>query len=260
MNGECPDEGAPHPGCPFCTFGLIVTGKGEREFLPDFIRSLPARALCSFEVIRRIGQRKPITSEKRIIKMAGCGKTIPTEDELEISIPTRRFLRGHPCRFLVLIDDAEADRRPILGQVFARYRAALDLLLIPAERARAAVHFLANMLEAYYFAHSDAVNQALGVAVLAGDHPADVEETITHPKNQLKALYPGFDERSHGKEIVVRLDLDHILREANSCAYLRALFGWCVRQLVAHCQYYEPLLPTRYQLACGVQAEFTRHQ
>jgi hypothetical protein len=253
-------EEPPAPECSFCAFGLIVTGKGERDFLPDFMRSLAARAPCNFKVIRRIGQRNPVTSEKRIIKMVGCGKTIPTQDEMEIAIPTRRFLHDQPCSFVVLVDDAEADRRPILDQVFARYRGALDLLLTPTERGRVAVHFLANMLEAYYFAHSDAVNLAVAAEVLAGDHPTDVEETIPHPKNRLKTLYPGFDERVHGAEIVARLDIDRVLGQANMCAYLRALFGWCVRQLVAHCQFCQPELSTCYELLSGLQAEVTRYQ
>jgi hypothetical protein len=51
-------------------------------------------------------------------------------------------------------------------------------------------YFLVNMLEAYYFAHSKAVNMAAGRIVLANDHEGDVE-TIPHPKNELKALIMG---------------------------------------------------------------------
>ena len=260
MNGVGSEEGAPQGSRSFCTFGLIVTGKGERDFLPQFMRSLMERASCNFRVIRSIGQRTPVTSEKKIIKMTGTGKTIPTRDEEDIAIPTRLFLRGYPYHFVVLIDDAEADRLSILGQVFARYRAALNLLLTPAEQDRASAHFLVNMLEAYYFAHSEAVNQAIDEVVLSGDHPTDVERTIRHPKNDLKALCSGFDEISDGAKIVAKLDLDRVLDDANSCAYLRALFGWCVRKLVAHCQYYDPELPTCYQLTGGIQADLTCRQ
>ena len=247
------------PKCHHCTFGLIVTGEGEREFLPSLFRTLMERAGCSFKVVRRIGQRGPVTSPPRILKMVGCGRRIPTRDEDEIGLPARRFLREKPCRFVLLIDDAEASRRPKLAPVFHRYRQALDALLDPAERGRASVHFLANMLEAYYFADSRAVNAALDATVLPADHAGDVED-IGHPKGKLKATYPAFDEKAHGGEIVKRLDLDRVLDGPTTCAFLRAMFAWCVVRLVAHCPVHDPHLQTRYQLPSGVKAELTSNQ
>jgi len=259
MNGRTARPGDEPPRCSFCIFGLIVTGKGEEESLPGFFRSLMTRSGCSFVIVRRIGQRNPITSPLRRLRMVGSGQVIPTEDEQDIAIPARRFLRQQPCRFVVLIDDVEHDRRPVISQIFARYRTALDTLLTPDERQRAAVHFFANMVEAYFFAHNDAVNNGLKKTVLAGDFTGDVE-TIPHPKNQLKHLFPGFDEIVHGAAIISRLDLDRVLSDPHSCAFLRSLIRWCVTRLVDHCPVYDQGLPACFSLTNGIQAPLTAGQ
>jgi hypothetical protein len=160
---------------------------------------------------------------------------------------------------VLLLDDVEQAGRPMIHQVFQRYRLALDTLLPPAARPKAAVHFFAHMLEAYYFAHSAAVNQALGTTVLPADHAGDVE-LIGHPKNEMRRLFSGFDERAHGALIVSRLDLDHILADHHTCAYLRSLLGWCVRQLQAHCPVWDPNLGRRFQLQAGVREPLTDDQ
>ena len=138
--------------------------------------------------------------------MIGSGKVIPTKDEEQIGMAARAFLRNQPCRFVILIDDMEHPRQTWIAQVFARYRAALDTMLLHDEKQRAAVHFFATMLEAYYFAHSAAVNTALGASVFASDFAGDVE-TIRHPKNELKNKFAGFDARSQGALIVPMLGL-----------------------------------------------------
>jgi hypothetical protein len=245
--------------CAFCSFGLVVTGEGEELFLPRLFRSLMERSGSSFRVLSRIGQRDPVVSEFRRIKMIGSGKEIPTEDEEQIGFPARRFLRNQPCRFLVLIDDLEHDRRDNLEPVFQRYRRALDTLLKPEERRRASVHFFVPMLEAYYFAHSAAVNTALGTTVIESDSVEDVE-TLHHPKNDLKNLHHGFNEKEDGAEIVPLLDLDHILRNPQSCAFLRSLVEWCVRHLVDNCPVHDQQLGTRYELAQGAKAALTSAQ
>jgi len=191
--------------------------------------------------------------------MIGCGEDILSEDEREIGLPARRFLRDQPCHFVVLIDDVEYKRRPVLAQVFQRYREALDTMLRPEERIRAAVHFFANMLEAYYFAHSGAVNKAIGALVLESDAEGDVEQML-HPKNDLKRRHVGFDEKADGSKIVPLLDLDHILNNPNTCAYLRALFAWCVRQVKDNCPVYDDDLHTRYRIPVGAQADLTGGQ
>ncbi len=151
--------------CHYLHFGLIVTGETEQEHLPKLFASLIESGICTFEVIRYIGQRSSITSERRKVKMVGRNQTIPRKDEDEIGLPARRYLESRSCAYVLLIDDLEYERRLEVGQVFARYRLALDTLL-GVHKYRASVHFLANMLEAYYFAHATAVNSALGTIIL----------------------------------------------------------------------------------------------
>jgi hypothetical protein len=115
---------------------------------------------------------------------------------------------------------------------------------------RASVHFLVNMLEAYYFAHADAVNAVLGTQL--ADFAGDVE-TIRHPKNELKRHHPGFDEIDHGRAILERLDVPHILSNPETCRSLRTLFGWCSRAIGREST-------DVYQLASGSYFEVTRPQ
>ena len=164
----------------FFKFGLIVTGKGEEDFLPKLFRSLAATQRCSFQVIRRIGQRSPITSRTKKLKMVGAGKTIPNRDEAEMGLPARRYLAEQDT-FVILVDDLEANRAPHAAEIFRRYRKALDAILLGPQESRASVHFLVNMLEAYYFADTNAINEVLGTNLL--DYEGDVE-TIRHPKTE----------------------------------------------------------------------------
>jgi hypothetical protein len=246
------------PTCPFCTFGFIVTGKTEKDHLPALFSSLTKRAGCSFQILRRTGQRSPLGPVKQL-RIVRSGGIIPNKDEEEIGLPARRFLRGQPCRFLILIDDLEHDRREQALAIFQRYRTALDTLLQEEERSHASVHFLVNMLEAYYFAHSRAVNQALGTTLLKSDHDGDVEQ-IRHPKNDLKKLFGGFDERRHGGLILRELDLEHVLRDPAHCKALRALIAWCVRKMVDHCPIYDAQLAKAFQLSTGEVCSITGSQ
>lgn len=250
------------PTCKHCHFGLIVTGDGERDFLPELFSSLTARAGCHFTIVTQIDQRGPITEKKRL-KMVGSGSTIPDKDESEIGLKARGFLRSQQCRFLVLVDDVEDDRRPNLGAIWERYRTALDTMLSPEEQSRASVHFLANMLEAYYFANTQAVNEVLETNVIAADFNGDVE-SISHPKNDLKQLAKAasisFDEKNDGGRIVPRLNLDHVLSNPSTCGFLRAMFAWCVHQLANHCPIWDQGISTAYCLKDGIQAEMTKGQ
>ncbi len=203
-------------------FGLIVTGRTEERCLECLFRILESQANCSFKVIRRIGQRSPITSEKRIQKMVGTGKKIPDRDAEQIGLPARHFLCSGGG-FVILVDDLEARRAEQADTVFRRYRKALDTILGDSMAARAAVHFLANMLEAYYFGDSRAVNEVLGTNF--EDFDGDVE-TIKHPKNKLSSLHADFNEKEHGPLIVRRLDIRHLLAHRDRCAFLRTMFKW----------------------------------
>ena len=124
---------------------------------------------------------------------------------------------------MVLVDDLEFERSSQAVAVFDRYRRALDTMLPQGSAGKAAVHFLVNMLEAYYFANTNAVNSVLGINL--EDFDGDVE-TIRHPKNELKRLHAAFDEKKHGPLIVRGLDVAHVLSRADACASLRTMFAW----------------------------------
>jgi hypothetical protein len=212
------------PAWAFHTFGLLVTGRGEEDFIPSFLRSLASAGDCTFKVVRRVGQRSPRTSKKKL-KMTGSDKAIPDLDAQEIGLPARNFLTRHPDSFVILLADLEHSRREIHHGVFNRYRAALDGVLKEDLRHRASVHFLVNMLEAYYFAHAEAVNEALGVELEGFE--GDVED-IRNPKGDLKKFIPNFDEIADGRRIVSLLDMEHVLGNPETCASLRTLFKWCI--------------------------------
>ena len=206
----------------FFEFGLIVTGEGEEEFLPTLFRSLAATGRCSFKVIRRIGQRSPIRSQRRRLRMLGSGKQIPNRDAAEIGLPTRKFLSS-AGRYVLLIDDLEAERAGDIQRIFERYRGGFDSVLTENQGRRASVHFLVNMLEAYYFADAQAVNAVLGTDLL--DFEGDVE-TIRNPKSDLRGLCPGFKGRKHGRRIVEHLNVPHVLSRPDICCSLRTMFAW----------------------------------
>lgn len=238
------------PAWKFVRFGLWVTGEGEEEFLPALFRSLAESGHGIFTVQRRIGQRSP-RQEKQRLKMVGKGKTIPDKDEEEIGLPARRFLQSAPETMVLIVDDFEDDRRPLVQQVYQRYRTALDTMLVPVKHQhRAAVHFLVPMLEAYYFADTRPVNEVLGLQL--SDHDDDVE-TQRHPKKELKKLASTFDEKEHGKQILPKLDVPHILSHPERCPSLRTLFKWCVKAMG------EPFTE-RFQLENGNLFDVTKPQ
>ena len=97
---------------------------------------------------------------KRRLQMVGRGKMIPDKDETEIGLPARHYLSSD-ASFVLLVDDLEAGRSDYIQEIFDRYRRALDTILTRSQSRRSSVHFLVNMLEAYYFADSRAVNSML---------------------------------------------------------------------------------------------------
>ena len=238
----------PGPRRPFVRFGLLVTGKSEATFLPKFFRSVSETERCSFEVIRRIDQLSP-KSPKNKLRMVGTDKEIPPKDTTNIGLTARRFLSSE-SRFVILIDDLEAKRAGEIREVFDRYRTAMDTVLSPKDRRRASVHFLVNMLEAYYFADSQAVNRVLGTAI--EDHPGDVE-TIRNPKSDLKKLVQKFHEIEHGRRIVGALRMRHVLSRKDTCASLRTMFAWI-------CKAAEEPVSDTYRLRDGRYSEVTRDQ
>lgn len=245
--------------CHFFNFGLIVTGETEELHLPKIFRSLMKSGICNFSVIRRIGQRSPIISEKKKLKMVGNGKIIPDKDQEEIGLPARRYLSANVCRFVLLIDDLEPDRREIEQQIYDRYRLAFDTILMEYQKRKAAVHFLVPMLEAYYFADAKAINSVLKIAPPLDDYDGDVESK-RNPKAEFKELYPGFNEKEDSGKILETVDFEHVLSRSNTCASLRTLFNWCIKVLEHHPNYESLSLGKRYSLNNGIFSEITKRQ
>ncbi len=243
-------------------FGLIVTGETEEQYLPKLFRSLAETGICHFEVIRRIGQRSPIISPTRRLEMVGSGKRIPNKDAEEIGFPARSYLSTE-CRFVVLVDDLEYDRRENAQQVYDRYRKAFNTILPDGKRHQAAVHFLVYMLEAYYFADAAAINDVLELNPPLSDYEGDVE-TIRNPKSGLRQLYEGFNEIEDGGKILERINIKHVLEHPETCKWLRTLFAWCVQGLQrSMIDDYEDIcsnLAGQYQLREGELSSITRVQ
>lgn len=234
--------------CYFFKFGLLVTGKTEEEHIPKLFRTLMELRICSFEVIRKVEQLGVRTSQKKQLKMVGTGKDIPNKDAERIGFPARDYLED-PCTYVLLLDDLEHSRTDRAQQIFEKYRNVLDTILRD-QKHRASVHFLVNMLEAYYFADPATVNAVLETQLT--DYEGDVE-TIRHPKGELKQIYSGFNEKEHGGLILDRLNVEKVLSDPNTCASLRTLFAWCLKALGQ--------TPTdKYQLLSGKFSEITKAQ
>ena len=246
-----PDES---PQCTYFHFGLIVTGETEQQHLPKLFKSLMEAGICTFEVIRRVGQLKVITSVERL-KALNNGKDIPSIDA-KIGLTARKYLMTDVCHFVLLIDDLEYDRSDQAQQVFDRYRLALDTRL-NALKHRASVHFLVNMLEAYYFADVRAIKTVLGNSL--ADYAGDVE-TIRNPKSDLRELYPSFGEIEDGGEILNHIDIEHVLSHPDACASLRTLFAWCVKVLETYSDHDCVDFYDKYRLHDGKLSEITGTQ
>ena len=240
----------------FLHFGLIVTGDTEWEHLPKLFKSLMATRICHFEVIRKIEQRSPITSRKRRPEVVGTNQMIERKDELEIGLPARSYVNQSVYHFVILIDDLEYGRKSQVQEIFDRYRTALDTVLATLKH-RASVHFLVYMLEAYYFADAQAINAVLGTAL--SDYEEDVE-TIRNPKSDLRQRHPSFREIDDGREILDRIDIEHVLSRPDACASLRTLFAWCVEVLAQHPNFDRTDFEDKYRLHDGKLSEITGTQ
>ena len=243
-----------YPQYAFFRFGLIVTGETERQHLQKLFKSLEQSGTCNFRVIRRVDQLGAITSTNRIEGLRN-GKKILSADE-KIGVVARRNLATGTYDFVLLIDDLEYGRSGQAQQIFDRYRLALDTVLNTLKH-RASVHFLVNMLEAYYFADVRAINAVLGTSLL--DYKGDVE-TIRNPKSDLRAEYQGFREIEHGGRILDQIDVEHVLSRPDACASLRTLFAWCVKALGTHFNHDCADLDDKYRLHDGKLSELTRTQ
>ena len=160
------------------------------------------------------------------------------------------------CHFVLLIDDLEYDRRNQAQQIFDRYRLVLDTVLNFLKH-RASVHFLVNMLEAYYFADAQAINTVLEASL--PDYEGDVE-TMRNPKSDLRAEYQGFREIDHGGRILDQIDIKRVLSRPDARASLRTLFAWCVKVLETYSDHDCADFYNKYNLHDGKLSEITRTQ
>ena len=244
------------PQWAFLHFGLIVTGETEWEHLPKLFKSLMATRTCTFEVIRKIGQRNPITSRRRRPPVVGTNQPIERKDELEIGLPAKGYVSQSGYHFVILIDDLEYDRRDQAQQIFNRYRTALDTILNNLKH-RASVHFLVYMLEAYYFADAQAIDAVLETSL--PDYEGDVE-TMRNPKSKLRHMPPSFDVVNDGGKILDQIDIEHVLSRPDACASLRTLFAWCVKALAKYSNYDCADLDDKYRLQDGILSVVTGMQ
>ncbi|MFB2923644.1 hypothetical protein [Aerosakkonema funiforme] len=234
----------------YLKFGLLVTGETEELHLPKLFRALMESGYCTFKVLSRIPQLGRITSEKRKPKLTvtGTNKAISTKHTDLIALPARRHL-NEANTYVILVDDLEYHNQEQPQEVFDRYRDILDSLP-PEQRHRASVHFLVNMLEAYYLAHAEAVNLVLGTSF--ANYPGDVE-TIRNPYSEIKKEYSDFDKKEHGGKIIENLNVEYVLSRPDTCASLRTLFKWCSKCLGES--------PTdKYQLVNGILNDITKPQ
>ncbi len=241
--------------------GLIVTGRGEEQFIHDlFNRALRRKANCLFSVVGRVPQLSPPTSPRKRIKTTGASREEESWDE-RIGLMAHGFLRRYPDSLVILLDDMEHDRRSGIDGVFARYRDALNSVLAPPAMTHlAAVHFLKNMLEAYYLAHATAVNTVAGAVVLRADHPDDVEN-IRDPKADLSRLWPRkFREIEDGSKIVRALDLAHVLARPEECCWLRSIVAWCLDRFHERNVTYAGIEPDPFLVNTGCKAPLTYKQ
>ncbi len=244
------------PQWAYFRFGLIVTGDTEKEHLPKLFRSLMATGICHFEVVRKIEQRSPKTSTGQNPTVVGTNQKTEKKDELEIGLPARGYVRRSDCHFVLLIDDLEYSRRNQSLEVFNLYRTVFDTVLNTLKHC-ASVHFLVNMLEAYYFADAQAINAVLETSL--PDYEGDVE-TIRNPKSDLRAEYQGFREIDDGGRILDRIDIDRVLSRPNTCASLRTLFVWCVKVLETYSEHDCGGFYDKYRLHDGKLSEITGTQ
>ena len=244
------------PRWAYFRFGLIVTGETEQEHLPKLFKSLMATGICHFEIIRKTEQRTPSTARSQRPDVVGTNQMIETKDELEIGLPALGYVRRSGCHFVLLIDDLEHSRRDQVLDVFNLYRTVFDTVLNTLKH-RASVHFLVNMLEAYYFADAQAINAVLETSL--PDYEGDVE-TIRNPKSDLRAEYQGFREIDDGGRILDQIDIEHVLSHPDTCASLRTLFAWCVKVLETYSDHDCTGFYDKYKLHNGKLSEITRTQ
>lgn len=217
--------------CYYLKFYLFVTGKGEEKHLHKLFSALSEIAPSAFIVAARVDQLGAIKSSKRLRRetVVGTNKSIPDRLFNKVVAPIRRYVTEDPCNFVILMDDLEYERIKDGEKIFERYRELLDKGL-GSETSRGSVHFLANMVEAYFFADFQATNTALALASPLSEHVGDVER-IRNPKHEIRKRLPTYNEIEDAGKVLNRIDLRRVLAEKDSCAWLRSCVKWTVEVL-----------------------------
>lgn len=247
-----------------CSIAVIVTGRQEegrrrREDRPDrppgfdeFLQRSLGRALagreasvgCSVRMLRWFPQLAPPGSGALLEQ--GGGKEL-TDRQAELGVEVRNALAprfGRAFDLVVFVDDLEHAFRARRREKFLLYREAIDRMLAregrPDEilRRRASVHFLVNMVEAYFFADPATFRSVLGIdpprveTLPSSESSATPNpEDIKHPKGQIERILGelgrSYHETDDGAGLLEQLDAEVVLADPDTCASLRTLFAWC---------------------------------
>jgi hypothetical protein len=171
-------------------------------------------------------------------------------------------MNGGPCRVGLIVTGRgeETFLQDLFNRTLMQQANCLFSIIGRIHQLPPATSDLRNMLEAYYFAHANAVNSVAGQAILAADHPTDVED-IRHPKRELTRLWPGrFREIDDGRRIVASLDLSHVLARPAECCWLRSMIAWCLDRFRERNAVYPGLLEDAYCVKSGQKAPLTYPQ
>lgn len=217
---------------------LVVTGRGEAKCAANLVGKVihaAGRAIHPLEAVA--ADQRPRKQIRNISKLlpAQAGRQVPTKRHLEVIRELGKRL-ADPAVICILIDDLEKGERQAAAAHFEYYRRMLDDIPAKNAAARSSVHFLVNMLEAYFFHDVEATNQVIEGLEL-GRHDGDVED-ISHPKNALENEIKqrigrdrGYRETDDAVKIVRHLNLETVLADPDQCRSLRTLVAWCWEQI-----------------------------
>lgn len=210
---------------------LFVTGQSEFAVLPRMLSELTLSGRCS--ITPEIAFKQLGVSTKRLVNRSG--KAVAGKAE-QIGLKIRGWIQASTENLAIIVDDLEHERRGEAASLFKRYNdAVLPFLNVdPSFVRRFSVHFLVNMLEAYYFRQVAVINEVCGTTMPS--HEGNVEN-LRHPKNRIddaiRQVNPRqrFREIDDGREIAKKLSLTTILDDPKSCRALRTLVAWIVERI-----------------------------
>lgn len=208
---------------------MVVTGHAEAEVIPAWV----GRIVQGFgQPVRPRLLRTSERPRERIRKRGGLAEPVRKHLEIVQTIGTLR----RPYSLLV-IDDLEHDDRAHATPGLQYWRNLLQGFAAQRD-VSVGVHFLVNMLEAYFFAQASKINEHYRernqIELSLRDHLGDVEN-LPSPKGTLKdhiAVHRGcgYSETDDGVQISRRVDLKVVLQDPMKCRSLRTLVAWIHEQ------------------------------